>query len=282
MTSNPSEAAPATDSPTTYQAQIQRNLRWNMTVNIADGAFFWLAMSFAGPSTVMPLYVSHLTDSALLIGLVAGINNAGWYLPQLLTVGYVERLPVKKRMVINLGLFSERLPLLLMTLTVFAFAGRRPDVALALFFLTLTWHTLGAGAEGVPGQGQEEESQSNIRPSAGKGKNGESHEQQGQPLREQAQVDDHALLDWQTLYITNSQQLRQIPAGVVDPRDEANQQGTVREMAHIQGHHRARAGKAHREPEESAVGDIDRHVPAQVALDLGLVRSRAVGGRGRF
>jgi len=152
MTSNPSEAAPATDSLTTYEAQIQRNLRWNMTVNIADGAFFWLAMSFAGPSTVMPLYVSHLTDSALLIGLIAGINNAGWYLPQLLTVGYVERLPVKKRMVINLGLFSERLPLLLMTLTVFAFAGRRPDVALALFFLTLTWHTLGAGAIAVAWQ----------------------------------------------------------------------------------------------------------------------------------
>lgn len=151
MTSN-SDSVPATDALTPYEAQIQRDLRWNLAVNVADGAFFWLAMSFAAPSTVMPLYVSHLTDSALLIGLITAITGAGWYLPQLFTANYVERLPVKKKMVINVGLFSERLPFVVMALSVFAFAGSRPALALAFFFLTLTWHTLGAGAIAVAWQ----------------------------------------------------------------------------------------------------------------------------------
>ncbi len=152
MSSNSPSPAPAGADLKAYEAQIQRNLRWNLAVNIADGAFFWLGMSFAAPSTLMPLYVSHLTDSALLIGLVTAISGAGWYLPQLLTANYVEQLPVKKKMVINVGLFSERLPFIVMALSVFAFAGSRPALALAFFFLTLTWHTLGAGAIAVAWQ----------------------------------------------------------------------------------------------------------------------------------
>ena len=152
MSSNPPDPSPSTANVKTFEAEIQRNLRWNLGVNIADGAFFWLGMSFAAPSTVMPLYVSHLTDSALLIGLVTAISGAGWYLPQLLTANYVERLPVKKKMVINLGLFTERLPFVVMAASAFAFAGTQPTLALGLFFLTLTWHTLGAGAIAVAWQ----------------------------------------------------------------------------------------------------------------------------------
>ena len=135
-----------------YQNAIQRNFRWNFAVNLADGAFFWLGLSFAAPSTIMPLYVSHLTDSRLLIGLISAITGAGWYLPQLLTAKYVERMPVKKKMVINVGLFSERLPFVVMAASVFLFAVRQPELALLWFFVTLTWHTLGAGLVAIAWQ----------------------------------------------------------------------------------------------------------------------------------
>jgi MFS family permease len=147
-----SDDAALTPQAAAFEAQIQRDLRWNLAVNVADGAFFWLSLSFAAPSTVMPLYVSHLTDSRLLIGLVSAIAGAGWYLPQLLAAPYVEQLPVKKKMVIGVGLFSERLPFVVMAASVFLFAARAPDLALLLFFLTLTWHTLGAGAIAVAWQ----------------------------------------------------------------------------------------------------------------------------------
>jgi MFS family permease len=133
------------ESGAEYQAAIQRNFRWNFAVNLADGGFFWFGLSFAAPSTIMPLYVSHLINSPLLIGLISAIAGAGWFLPQLLTANYVERMPVKKRFVVGVGLFSERLPFVVMAASAFLFAARNPSLALSLFFLTLTWHTIGAG-----------------------------------------------------------------------------------------------------------------------------------------
>jgi MFS family permease len=176
MTDTPSGSAPAPRAPGTppcapgrvggvdesdnkpitqeaeYEAAIQRNFRWNFAVNLADGALFWLGLSFAAPSTIMPLYVSHLTDSRLLIGLISAITGAGWYLPQLLMANYVERMPVKKKLVIGVGLFSERLPFIVMAASVFLFAARDPKLALGLFFLTLTWHTIGAGVVAISWQ----------------------------------------------------------------------------------------------------------------------------------
>ncbi len=128
-----------------YQDQIQRDFRWNFSVNVLEGAFFWFGASFAASATILPLYVSHLTDSRVLIGLISAITGAGWYLPQLFTANYVAKLPVKKHMVIRVGLFSERLPILVMTASVFLFAARSPRLALVLFFCTLAWHTMGAG-----------------------------------------------------------------------------------------------------------------------------------------
>lgn len=127
------------------QVQVQRYFRWNFAVNTIEGAFYWLGMSFAASSTIIPLYVSHLTNSRLLIGLVAAIAGSGWSLPQLLTASYVERLPLKKRMVIDVGFFSERLPFLVMAASAFLLAARSASLALLMLFVTMAWSTLGAG-----------------------------------------------------------------------------------------------------------------------------------------
>jgi len=135
-----------------YETYIRRNLSWNSSVIVADGALFFLGMNFATPSTIMSLYVRHLTDSALLIGLVSTIAGAGWYIPQLFTVSFTERLPRKKPIVVNVGFFSERLPFLVMAASAFLLAGPSPRLALTLFFVTLAWHTVGAGAIAVAWQ----------------------------------------------------------------------------------------------------------------------------------
>lgn len=139
-------------SEAAFQAEVERHFRWNFVVNVLDGAFFWLGISFAAPNTILPLYVSHLTDNRILIGLVAAIVGSGWYLPQLLTVKYVERLPIKKKLVINIGFFTERLPFALMALSVFLFAGRTPALALWSFFITLVWRAVGAGVVAIAWQ----------------------------------------------------------------------------------------------------------------------------------
>ncbi|MBM4432267.1 MAG: MFS transporter [Chloroflexi bacterium] len=135
-----------------FDSEVRRHFRWNFTMNAIDGALFWLGMSFAAATTIIPLYVRHLTDSRLLIGLVATIAGSGWYLPQLLTANYIERLPRKKPVVVNIGIFTERVPFLVMAVSVFLFAVRSPGIALFMLFLTLIWHTLGAGLIAVAWQ----------------------------------------------------------------------------------------------------------------------------------
>lgn len=126
------------------RAEVERHYRWNFAVNLLDGAVFWLGLSFMSSATIMPLFVSKLTPSQLAIGLISIIANSGWFLPQLFTARWVQRLPRMKPVVVNLGFFTERLPVWLLPLAALL-AGRSPGLALVLFFLGYAGHALGAG-----------------------------------------------------------------------------------------------------------------------------------------
>ncbi|MFN2185061.1 MAG: MFS transporter [Anaerolineae bacterium] len=125
-------------------AEMARNYRWNFTVNLLEGAVFWFGLSFISASTILPLFVSKLTSSTLLIGLIAVISQGSWYLPQMFTANFTERMPRKKPIVVNLGIFLERVPYWLMVVSA-ALAGSSPALALPLFFAGYAWRGLGAG-----------------------------------------------------------------------------------------------------------------------------------------
>lgn len=97
-----------------FEQQIERHYRHNFIVNALDGAFFWCGASFISTNTILPMYVSRLTDSKLALGLLSMIVGMGWLAPQLLTANWVQRLPRKKVLPVHLGFFSERLPVILM------------------------------------------------------------------------------------------------------------------------------------------------------------------------
>lgn len=125
-------------------AEVERNYRWNFTVNLLESATFWFGLSFVSSSTIVPLFISKLTSSPLPIGLAAVIAQAGWFLPQLFTANVVERLARKKPVVVNLGLFLERAPMWVIVLAA-PMAARSPAWGLGLFFVGYAWHVLGAG-----------------------------------------------------------------------------------------------------------------------------------------
>jgi MFS family permease len=75
---------------------------------------------------------------------VAVIAQAGWFLPQLFTANFVERLPRKKPVVINLGFFLERLPMWLLVVAAWV-AVDAPTAALVVFLVGYAWHSFGAG-----------------------------------------------------------------------------------------------------------------------------------------
>lgn len=132
-------------------AEVERNYRWNFTVNLLDGAVFWFGASFMSSATILPLFISKLTPSPLAIGLLAVFSQASWFLPQLFTANAVERLARKKPVVVNLGLFMERLPVWGLALAAII-AVRSPALALVIFFVCFAWHGLGAGSLGTAWQ----------------------------------------------------------------------------------------------------------------------------------
>lgn len=125
-------------------AERDRNYRWNFAVNMVDVSAFWLGLSFISAATIVPLYISKLTDSAFAIGLIAIIARGSWFLPQIFTSNFVERLPRKKAMIVNLGFFAERVPVWVIVLSPVV-ALWDPTLAVLVFFIGFAWHGFGAG-----------------------------------------------------------------------------------------------------------------------------------------
>lgn len=132
-------------------AEVERNYTWNFTVNLLDGVIFTFGSSFISSTTILPLFLSKLTTNPLAFGLLAVLAQAGWFLPQLFTANLMERLARKKPVVVNLGMFLERLPIWVMLTAAFV-ASRRPVLALALVLGGYAWHALGAGIVAVSWQ----------------------------------------------------------------------------------------------------------------------------------
>ena len=125
--------------------EVQKNYRFNFTVNLADVALYMFGYSFISPSTILPVFVTHFTQNPLLLGLIPFINTAGFLVPQLFSSNLIERAPLKKFYPFNLGIFLERLPVFILVAVTFFFAGTGKNTALILFFLLYAWHTAGAG-----------------------------------------------------------------------------------------------------------------------------------------
>src|SRR5574339_50251 len=136
--------------PLTKVEQFTRkHLRYNVTVGLLDGTFFGLGIGFASFSTILPLFVASMTNSATLIGLVPAIHSAGWLLPQLFTASYIARLRRYKRTVV-LTTIHERIPFLGFALVAFLLPKIGLQAGLILTFAFLVWQGLGGGFTANP------------------------------------------------------------------------------------------------------------------------------------
>lgn len=127
-----------------HDQEINRHVRYNVAVNVLDGSFFGAALGLASFVTIIPLFVSTLTDSAMLIGLISAIHAMGWQLPQLMIARRVAQLRRYKPMVLLMSL-HERIPFLGLALVAWFAASMGKNVALLLTFVLLIWQGLGGG-----------------------------------------------------------------------------------------------------------------------------------------
>ena len=134
-----------------HEAYIRKHLNFNFAIGMIDGGLFGVGIGFGSFITILPLFVSHMTDSALLIGLIPAIHSAGWQLPQLLTAGWVSRARRVKPLVLWMTI-HERIPFLGLAAVAFFLARLQTSTALTLTFLLIIWQGLGAGFAANPWQ----------------------------------------------------------------------------------------------------------------------------------
>lgn len=125
-------------------AEIEKHFPFNATVNILDAAFFGLGLGLASYVTIIPLFVADLTDSTVLIGLIAALQAIGWQLPQVFFANIVSRLKRYKPMVI-LFTSTERFPYFGLVLLALFVPRLDNNLILILLFILIIIQTFGGG-----------------------------------------------------------------------------------------------------------------------------------------
>jgi MFS family permease len=132
-----------------YQAYLHKHANWNFWVNVLDLTFYNLAISFIYGATVLSLYASYLTDSAVLIGLIPAVQGVMFLLPQLLLARQTQALPRKKPLLARISIL-ERLPYSIIALSIFLWPNAPRELAYVVLIVCLVVAT---GSGGLLGPG---------------------------------------------------------------------------------------------------------------------------------
>ncbi|MEM7533252.1 MAG: MFS transporter [Chloroflexota bacterium] len=133
------------------EAAQERDFRWNLITNSLDIIFFTVSISLLSATTILPLFISKLTNSTIPLAIVAMVAQGGHFLPQLFVANFVERIDHKKSIVVNLGFVTERIPAILLLLAPLA-AYWSTSTALILFLIFYSWFTIGGGVISIAWQ----------------------------------------------------------------------------------------------------------------------------------
>lgn len=126
------------------QNQIQKDLKHNFIISMFDGGFFGFAVGMASYTTIIPLFVATMTNSATLIGLIPAIHNMGWQLPQLFMAKRISKMERIKPVVLMLTM-HERAPIFALALIGLLLPKIGSSIGLILTFAVLIWQGLGSG-----------------------------------------------------------------------------------------------------------------------------------------
>jgi MFS family permease len=120
-------------TPADGSTTVSRNLRWNFGAAVIDAGGWGVGMSLVSATTILPLFVSKLTDSPLAVGMIQAVMLFGWLLPGILVSGWVEALPRVKRPVFLIALV-ERCALALVAPFCLFFGDQNRQGLLIAFF----------------------------------------------------------------------------------------------------------------------------------------------------
>ena len=130
-------------------ALLPSTLRRNFSAYLLSSGFTLFGTSLISSGVIMTLFVSNLTSSKFLLGLVMTVSFAGWTLPQVFTAPLFARARQLKRPLLTAVFFAERLPLLLFGPVIWLLTPVSPVGMLVVFFVLQAWNSFGTGSTQV-------------------------------------------------------------------------------------------------------------------------------------
>jgi MFS family permease len=131
--------------------EVAKHFKRNYFASVLDAGFWFFGDSFVAAYTILPVFISTLTNSPILIGLIPALEGAGWFLPQLFLARHLEgkdrRLPV----VLKLGIF-DRLPFLFLAIGTFFILRLDPKIAVIIFMIFYGIKVFSSGLVALPWQ----------------------------------------------------------------------------------------------------------------------------------
>ena len=126
------------------ESSLSQRGRFNYRACFFNFFGFLVGYSFFSPLTVIPLFVKHLSENTFWVGLVSAISSIGFFLPQLIAASWIQGMPFKRQYFCFVGII-ERIPILLMALSVFIFGQSNPLILLVATVVIFGVHTLAMG-----------------------------------------------------------------------------------------------------------------------------------------
>lgn len=136
-------AEPANDLSPVARQHLKRNYR----CGVLNGVAYRVAETMIDPTLVLTWFLTQLTSSSFIIGLVAPLRSAGWFLPQLLVSSFAQRQERKITLYRVCGLVRAVAIASLAAAT--WLVGARPVPMLIIFFLCLALLSFGEGFSGI-------------------------------------------------------------------------------------------------------------------------------------
>ena len=130
---------------------VIKHFKRNFTANFLDIGTYFFGDSFLASYTILPVFVSTLTDSPIIIGLVPAFYEAGWFIPQLFFAPYIRRKAKLMPLVIKLGIM-ERFSYLFLAVGAFFLPRMNPELGLGLILVLIIWRSVTAGFYALPWQ----------------------------------------------------------------------------------------------------------------------------------
>ena len=127
-------------------------LKWNFAMGLIHGIFFTGGQAFSNPDTIIPVFLSHFTDSKILIGLsstlLGTLGGIGSVLPQLFVARRLENKSHKKPL-LTFAITIRALSWGAVALTTYFFACRSASLTVSFLFFFLIVFTFMGGIAAV-------------------------------------------------------------------------------------------------------------------------------------